>query len=156
MNSPIIVPHKIIHATLNELQRAGNQHSERVILWLAKSDGDAERVHETLVPIQVAEQDFFRIPRQGVMGILQRCRETGLRVAAQVHSHPREAFHSHADDTWAIVRHIGALSLVVPDFALRTNPESFVADTVVFRLSPRNQWIEIASADVHNYYRFMP
>jgi len=35
-------------------------------------------------------------------------------VAAQVHSHPDEAFHSKGDDEWAIVRHEGALSIVVP------------------------------------------
>jgi len=39
-----------------------------------------------------------------------------LRLIAQVHSHPGEAYHSRADDRYAIVTAEGGFSLVVPDF----------------------------------------
>jgi len=42
--------------------------------------------------------------------------DTGLRLIAQVHSHPGEAYHSEADDRYAIVTVDGGFSLVVPDF----------------------------------------
>lgn len=64
-------------------------------------------------------------------------------VAAQVHSHPREAFHSKADDRWAIVRHEGALSLVVPNFAIGTMVSTFLDDTKVYRFSASAQWVEV-------------
>jgi len=37
-------------------------------------------------------------------------------LIAQVHSHPTEAYHSEADDRFAIVTAEGGLSLVVPNF----------------------------------------
>jgi hypothetical protein len=43
-------------------------------------------------------------------------RQEGIR--AQVHTHPREAFHSSTDDAWPIVHLEGFLSLVIPEFAL--------------------------------------
>jgi hypothetical protein len=37
-------------------------------------------------------------------------------LIAQVHSHPNEAYHSEADDEYAIVTAEGGLSFVVPNF----------------------------------------
>lgn len=71
-----------------------------------------------------------------------------LMIAAQVHSHPFEAFHSKADDAWAIVRHLDALSLVVPDFALKTTPASFAKDTKTFRLTADNSWHEVHAREI--------
>ena len=64
-------------------------------------------------------------------------------IAAQVHTHPFEAFHSEADDRWAIVRHVGAVSLVVPYFATTTTPDNFLDQIALFSLDANNQWIEV-------------
>jgi hypothetical protein len=69
-------------------------------------------------------------------------------VAAQVHSHPGEAFHSKADDRWAIVRHEGALSLVVPNFALDTTVSRFLDDTKIYQFSAAAQWTEVRRDEV--------
>ena len=74
-------------------------------------------------------------------------------IAAQVHSHPEEAFHSKADDAWAIVRHINALSLVLPRFALETNLNSFVDDTKTYQLNPNNCWIQLSSNEVKSWLK---
>jgi hypothetical protein len=76
-------------------------------------------------------------------------------IAAQVHSHPREAFHSSADDAWAIVRHLGALSLVVPDFGLKTNVSTFRDHTKVFCLAGNNRWHEVPAEEQHQCLRFI-
>jgi hypothetical protein len=68
-----------------------------------------------------------------------------------VHSHPAKAFHSRADDEWAIVRHEGALSLVVPDFASRTSADSFATDIAAFVLTSSNEWAEIKSAHLQQH-----
>ena len=75
-------------------------------------------------------------------------RSRRVMVAAQVHSHPRDAFHSKADDRWAIVRHEGALSLVVPNFALGTTVATFLDDTKVYRLSMSDQWVEVLKPEL--------
>jgi len=84
--------------------------------------------------------------------LLTYLRESRLQVVAQVHSHPYDAFHSRADDMWAIIRHIGALSLVVPSFGLQTTAETFVNDAAVYVLFADNQWHQVPAARVLRCY----
>ena len=86
---------------------------------------------------------MFHIPRQGIEQILKICRVEGVRLVAQVHSHPREAFHSLADDRWAIPRQVGALSIVLPYFAVGISEETFFELAAVFTLSTTNSWDQV-------------
>ena len=45
------------------------------------------------------------------------CRETGLRVVADVHTHPGEAFQSRSDRDHPMVAECGHVALIVPYFA---------------------------------------
>jgi proteasome lid subunit RPN8/RPN11 len=145
-----------IERTLDFLKQAGAQHVECVVLWLAKKQGGALEIHTIYRPLQVAEMDFFRIPPESMMELMTYLRQSRLMVAAQVHTHPGRAFHSLADDTWAIIRHVGGLSLVVPSFAHTTSVKSFVKDTSVYRLSQSNSWDQIHAKDLNHYYQVTP
>ena len=70
-------------------------------------------------------------------------RSDRLKVVAQVHSHPGKAFHSEADDQWAIVRNVGALSLVLPQFARHATPANFLLEAVTYELSVENEWMRV-------------
>lgn len=153
MNKLVIVPTQVVSTTLDELQRAGHARSERVLLWLARQSETQLQVLEAFTPIQEAEKDFFRIPREGMADLLSHLRRTRLVVAAQVHSHPELAFHSLADDYWAIVRHAGALSLVVPYFGLQSTTASFGRDTAVFELASNNRWVQVDPSYINMRYR---
>ncbi|MHC2297262.1 hypothetical protein ACVJBD_001468 [Rhizobium mongolense] len=74
--------------------------------------------------------------------LLAHLREKRLRVLAQIHSHPGRAFHSEADDEWAIVRHAGALSLVLPRFAQEATVDNFLGLAATYVLSTQNRWEE--------------
>jgi hypothetical protein len=91
---------------------------------------------------------MFHITPPGMDALRDRLRAGRLMVAAQVHTHPEKAFHSEADDRWAIIRHRGALSCVVPWFARRTRAERFLGDTKVFRLDASSEWIELLHREV--------
>lgn len=151
MNPIIIHPHQIAE-TLKTLQDAGHQRCECVVLWLGVRNETNIEVREVYVPEQYAESDFFRIPRAAMADLLRYLRKSRYMIAAQVHSHPYEAFHSHVDDEWAIVRHQGALSLVLPDFGLKTTSDTFVKKASVFRLSADNEWLEVLPNYVTEYY----
>ncbi len=122
---------------------------ERVVLWLGRRQAGDLVVMEVFVPIQETEADFFRIPPDGMADLLARLRDQRLMVVAQVHSHPFEAFHSPADDRWAVVSHVGALSLVVPDFCQNTTAISFVDDAKVYRLVDVGRFAFAPAADVY-------
>jgi proteasome lid subunit RPN8/RPN11 len=107
------VPQHVIAETVEHLRQSNT--SERVVLWLGRRE-QVVRILEVYVPLQHAASDYFRIPREGMSALLEYLRSKRLVAAAQVHTHPGRAFHSAADDAWALVRHEGALSFVVPRF----------------------------------------
>ena len=152
----VVVPLKRITETINTLRIAGQARKECVVLWLAREEAGRTRVKEVYVPEQMAQEDFFRIPPVSMRRILTHLGENNLFVAAQVHSHPKQAFHSDADDRWAIVRHVQALSIVVPHFARQTTAENFVKQSALFCLSAQNVWEQVAARDTSFHYRIEP
>lgn len=155
MNPTIVVNSITVGETLSTLQAAGRKGSEQVVLWLGRRTGAGAKVECLWVSEQVAGYDYFEIPPKAMEQLFVQLRQHRWFVCAQVHTHPGRAFHSWADDKWAIVRHVGALSLVVPNFGLRTDPTTFLEHTAVFSLSPQNRWIEAPQSEVSSFYRIL-
>lgn len=137
-----------VAVTLDYLREAGARYRECVVLWLGRQSGRGIEVVNVYRPQQRAAQDMFHIPASSMIALRATLRRDRVMVAAQVHSHPREAFHSLADDRWAIVRHVGALSLVVPEFAAHTRIDTFLDHTKVFRFAPSADWCEVPPTEV--------
>lgn len=146
-NNLITVPVRMARKTLDILRKSGTRGVEGVTLWLARRTDTEIAVAEVYTPEHEADSDYFHIPRHAMSALLRHLGETETFIAAQVHSHPCEAFHSLADDKWAIVRHEGALSLVVPDFAVHTLNHNFIDEVAAFRLAHNNIWRELAEAE---------
>jgi proteasome lid subunit RPN8/RPN11 len=153
MTMPVLVPEQLLAKSLAILREAGEAHRECVVLWLGVRTSTEVMVREAYLPLQEAADDYFHLPRESIAQLFDVLRERGLMVAAQVHTHPGSAFHSEADDRWAIVRHVGALSLVLPHFARRTTAHSFLRDAAVFRLSNENSWLAVGRGEVDNFVR---
>jgi hypothetical protein len=145
---PLIITPQIVSETLRHLQEGGRRHVECVVLWLGSEDNNAITVRQVYRPEQIAGADVFHIPPPAMRKLLGDLGMQDMMIAAQVHSHPQEAFHSRADDAWAIVRHVDALSLVLPHFALKTDAESFFKHMKSFRLTAANKWIEVNDNEV--------
>src|SRR5882672_4350009 len=116
----ILCPGSVVEATLTNLHETGSSRRECVMLWLGRREGVQVQIVDAYRPLQTSKADMFHINGAGIAALHQELRRQRVMVAAQVHSHPMEAYHSRADDEWAIVRHEGALSLVVPNFASNT------------------------------------
>jgi len=144
----IVCSKELVANTLAFLKDAGRRHNECVVLWLGRPSGNQINIVECYRPHQIAKFDLFRIPPEGMTALQAKLRAGRLMVAAQVHSHPNVAFHSEADNAWAIVRHEGALSLVVPDFATHTEVGHFLDDTKVFQFSSGALWDEVPKSVV--------
>ncbi len=138
----------IVEVTLAWLREAGQKRRECVALWLGRRGPATIDVADVYRPEQTADIDMFHIPPRGMTELHAVLRQRRLMVAAQVHSHPAEAFHSKADDRWAIVRHEGALSLVVPHFAIKTTTQNFLSHTKVYRFTATSRWEEIPEAQL--------
>lgn len=156
MTLPLVVPTGVVAASLDILKEAGRERRECVVLWLGRSEATQISVIDAYTPEQIAAEDFFQLPRSSIAALFDVLRSRGLMVAAQVHTHPARAFHSSADDQWAIVRHVDALSLVLPYFARNVRVSSFLDEAAVFRLSSGNEWCQVRRADVARYARGVP
>ena len=131
--------------TIDILRAGGARSEERVVLWLGPVSGIREPlpVTEVYEPDQITDIDYFKLPPASLRALMNHLRAARLKILAQVHSHPGRAFHSEADDEWAIVRHVGALSLVLPEFARSTTPANFAEQAASYRLSGGNQWVRV-------------
>jgi proteasome lid subunit RPN8/RPN11 len=141
----VICPISVVEETLAHLKLAGGSDRECIVLWLARREVDRVRILEARRPEQTARRDRFRIPPVEMTKLRAHLRQNRLLIAAQVHSHPAEAFHSAADDEGAIIRHVGALSFVVPWFARQVTSSSFMLDVALYELQEGNRWVEIPS-----------
>lgn len=142
-----------LQATINHLQDGGRLNRETMVLWLASKGDQSLRVVQVHKPDQQAARDIFRILPESMRSLMKHLREDRLKIVAQVHSHPMEAFHSRADDEWAIVRHEGAISIVLPYFARGISPATFFQASATFRLSAYDSWDQVPNADISRHVR---
>lgn len=136
----------LIHQSLVSLKDSPNK--EKVLLWLGKRSADGYTVDEVFTPIQITEADYFKIPEHGMDELMSKLRITQKMLVAQIHTHPEMAYHSVADDEWAIVRHQGAYSLVIPHFCSTTSVHNFIENVATFALSIDNSWIEVDNSNI--------
>lgn len=130
-----------LRTTIDVLRRGGIRGEERVALWLSTAVPRATApIVEVYEPDQIAEVDYFRLPPATMRTLMDHLRATRRRIVAQIHTHPGRAYHSVVDAEWAIVRHVGALSLVLPRFAATTTPENFLQEVMSYEYSPDGNW----------------
>lgn len=141
----VSVPRSLVDEMQVFLREVGATGREGMVLWVGLADGKLFSVTNIWIPRQrglktndgvsvvVDEDEMHRINVE-----LFR---SGLRLIAQVHTHPTDAFHSETDDEYAIATTTGSLSLVIPYFAAR---EFDLSDCAVYRLDKNCGWEELS------------
>ena len=133
----------MIATTLRVLQQFGGHGCEGLVLWVGEVTQAQARVTKVVVPdqrpVKSEEGVGYFVEGATLFELNRKLADTGLRLIAQVHSHPGEAYHSETDDRYAIVTANGGLSLVVPDFGRApADPTSWA----VYRLM-KGSWHEL-------------
>lgn len=120
----------------------GAKGFEMFVFWSGVFAGDGRfLVHSAHVPRQTATRSrdglTVRVEGEALHRLNVWLYEHTQILAAQVHAHPTDAYHSETDDTFPIVTALGGLSLVVPDFCRC----DLFTDSAAYRLTPEG-WIE--------------
>ena len=126
MNTP--VPELMISLAFwrvltTELDRRGNGERESGAFLLAPPD--VRHVcravyYDDLCP-RCLDEGFIRFDSAGYVGLSQICQATGLRVVADVHTHPSKwTNQSRADGEHPMMARVAHIGLIVPHFAQRT------------------------------------
>ena len=137
---PLRVPRPILARTFDQLRRCGEYRNECQVLWVgpwATPDVVTHMVH----PRHNAHRGGFVLDNAWLNDFWLELADKKDGIRAQVHTHPRDAFHSETDDNWPIVRLEGFLSLVIPNFA--AGPVSF-EDSYLAEIDTSGQFIECA------------
>jgi hypothetical protein len=115
------IPQHLVDETGRALRRAGQDGYELFVLWTGVVSGDTFDVCTCHVPRQTSRKTrrglLVRVDGQALHELNVWLYEHGQVLAAQVHAHPTDAYHSDTDDEFPIVTSLGGLSLVVADFA---------------------------------------
>lgn len=143
MSVSFSISKSLVEQTLADLRAAGLRCSEGIVLWFAPR-GTRRTISKVIVPIHNASDDYFDITPEGNRQLREICQRERLILEAQVHTHPSRAFHSKADDKLAVVRHVDALSIVLPDFAARTTADNFIAHSAAFMLTEDDTWVNVS------------
>ncbi len=146
------IPRTALEETIDALRAFGRRGNEGFALWVGTIADDRARIEQCLVPEQnsIRSEDGvgYFIDSTTLFAINRYLSERRLRLIAQVHSHPTEAYHSSTDDAYAIVTAEGGFSLVVPYFA--RGPASIPA-WAVYRLR-QGRWTAVPADEVERTF----
>ena len=150
----VTVRRSTILAMLENMRKIGLRHCELLVLWIGNVDsraGVGEVLHAFIPrqnPISSEEGVGYFVSGETLFELNRDLSATGMRLIAQVHSHPTVAYHSDADDRYAIVTREGGLSLVVPDFgAAAPDPRNWA----IYRLQA-GKWVELDNDTVASLF----
>lgn len=155
MINRITVRRVTVEKMLATMREFGANGWELLVLWIGEIEPSGESAHviQAFVPKQKAltSEDGvgYFVSGETLFELNRALAETGLRLIAQVHSHPRMAYHSEADDRYAIVTAEGGYSLVVPDFGdAPADPCAWAA----YQLRGQ-EWLELDESDVTRIFK---
>jgi len=137
----LIVTSDVVLATWKVLTQFGAIGCEGLVLWTGSVMDQVAHVSDVLVPDQVPIRDEdgvgYFVPGEALAKLNRELYARGVRLLAQLHSHPGEAYHSTTDDRYAIVTEEGGFSVVVPSFGRHPPFEQ----CAIYRLE-RGRWTD--------------
>ena len=141
------------------LREAGQQGCEALVLWAGqwvKTDAGSFAVEAALRPEQQAIRTedgvAVMVDADALFEMNASLNARGLRLVAQLHTHPGEAYHSATDDRFSVVTARGGFSLVVPDFA--TAPLA-IESCAAYRLEAGGAWAELTTREAVSMIRIV-
>ncbi len=90
------------------------------ITYLAgRTDGTTTLAIAAMRPEAETTRGSFNVTAPAIAQIVRAAASRGLQVVGQVHTHPRQAYHSDGDEEGARIAYTGYVSLVLPDYGRR-------------------------------------
>lgn len=127
------------------LREVGRSGYEGFALWVGVRANQDFVVKQTIIPAQIGHRSpdgvCVSVGPEELHRINVWLYENGMSLIAQLHSHPGDAYHSDTDDTFPIATTVGALSLVLPNYAVRPFA---LEECAIYRLMPNAGWMHIS------------
>ena len=134
--SALRLPRAVLDSSFQQLRDCGAGRTECVVYWCAVSD-QSDLLTRVVHPLHHAGPRGYEVDSAWVTQFFLDLRRTQETVKVQVHTHPREAWHSAVDDQFSLVPATGFLSLVIPNFAAYP---AGLAGSALVRMQPDGTW----------------
>lgn len=138
------------------LQYAGGKGVEAVALFAGIEVDKIFQIKEVILPKQLGyileEGLMYAVEGEELHRINVWLYENDMKLIAQIHSHPKEAYHSEADDRFPIVDTYGGVSIVVPNFA---SGKVLLKDCAIYRLSLNKTWDKLADPEIDSLFQII-
>jgi hypothetical protein len=141
-----IISVSVLRETIHFVREVGQDGAEGFVLWGGKPETRTRfRFTSAIIPDQRAltteEGLLVTVDGEALFKVNKRLYEHGEILGGQVHTHPTSAYHSDTDDHYPLVTLVGALSVVIPDFAI--NAPNDMEDWAWYRLKEYGRWAPI-------------
>jgi hypothetical protein len=111
-----LVPQTVLELSFDHFRKCGRGRFECQVLWTSSWNA-VQEITGVVHPEHRAHAGGFDIRSDWLTWFWLELAKRNEGVRVQVHTHPREAFHSPTDDAYPMVHTPGFLSLVIPRFA---------------------------------------
>jgi hypothetical protein len=146
--SRLCVPRQVVGQTWSALRGFGVRGFEGFVLWLGNVATSVATIEFAFVPtqssIQGEEGVGYFVTSDTLFQLNRELHRSGLRLIAQIHSHPAAAYHSTTDDAYAVVTAEGGFSIVVPNFAAQ---EPDLRKCAIYRLR-NGRWKQLLAREI--------
>jgi len=113
-----MVPAVVQDLTMAHIRSCGERFEEGFVAWSGVATSKVIKVSSVLIPPSNGSEHFggLMLSDDAMQYLADEMIKKGETLIAQVHSHPREAFHSETDNSYPLIHRAGFLSVVIPHF----------------------------------------
>lgn len=143
----LVIPQGCFSALLECLAPAKARGHEGVAFLLGRTDGATALCVQAVRPKATTSPGSFHVSARDMARVIELAANLDLQVVGQVHTHPRDAFHSDGDEDGANIRFDGFVSLVIPDYGARL-PDLIGSAAYVFSAAA-GDWKPLPVSSIH-------
>lgn len=147
----LIVPKSLTDEGHQLMRDEGSKGHEALVVWAGRARANEHGtfdVEAMIMPHQsayVADNEVaVVVDGDAIFEMNALLFERGLRLLAQMHTHPGRAYHSDTDEQYSLITAEGGLSVVIPDFA---SADFDLRSCAVYRLRG-GRWMQVVGTDV--------
>ncbi len=112
----VIMTECCLHATRSCMAPEIEHGHEGIAYMLGLTNGVSTVIVGAIRPESHTTIGSFNVTSVAMARIVRAANIVGLQVVGQIHTHPREAYHSGGDDDGARIAYDGYISIVVPNY----------------------------------------
>ncbi len=138
---------------VRELERRGGHRHESGVFLLGVERGPRREVKDVVYYDQLDKHAYdsgvCMLHGDAFAKLWGICRERGLSVVADVHTHPGAARQSDSDKTNPMIATAGHIAVIVPDFARRADVREGLG---VYEYLGRHRWSDRSEQSAREYF----